>query len=79
MLGVCAFSVRNDMTVIIRLCITLRTNVECMSLAWEMNDGNYICLRMTLEIIIGSLSFMLEMNLVSFELCLLPKKLRVCL
>ena len=49
-----------------------------LSLAWEMNDGNYICLRMTLEIIIGSLSFMLEMKW--FHLALFAaKKIESCL
>ena len=39
----------------IRLRMTLRINVGCLSLASEMNDGN-IRLRMTLKINVGCLS-----------------------
>ena len=45
----------------IRLRMTLKINVGCLSLASEMNGGN-IWLRMTLKINVGCLSFASEMN-----------------
>ena len=45
----------------IRLRMTLKINVGCLSLASEMNGGN-IRLRMTLKINVGCLSFASEMN-----------------
>ena len=58
---------------IIRLRMTLKINVGCLSLASEMNDGN-TRLRMTLKINIGSLSFTLEMKYGFIWLRLPPKK-----
>ena len=45
----------------IRLRMTLKINVGCLSLASEMNGGN-IWLRMTLKINVGCLSFASEIN-----------------
>ena len=45
----------------IRLRMTLKINVGCLSLASEMNGGN-IRLRMTLKINVGCLSLASEMN-----------------
>ena len=58
----------------IRLCMTLKINVGCLSLASEMNDGN-THLRMTLKVNIGSLSFMLEMKYGLIRFHLPPKKI----
>ena len=45
----------------IRLRMTLKINVGCLSLASEMNGGN-IRLRMTLKINVGCLSLASEIN-----------------
>ena len=45
----------------IRLRMTLKINVGCLSLASEINGGN-IRLRMTLKINVGRLSLASEMN-----------------
>ena len=60
MLGVCFLrSEMNDGN--IRLRMTLKINVGCLSLTSEMNDGN-IRLRKTLKINVGCLSLASEMN-----------------
>ena len=55
-----AFTVGNEWRKI-RLRMTLKINVGCLSLASEMNDGN-IQLRMTLKTNVGCLSLASEMN-----------------
>ena len=52
----------------IRLRMTLKINVGCLSLASEMNGGN-IRLRMTLKINVGCLSLASEMNGGNMKAC----------